>query len=304
MAENNQNTNEELLIRHVFGNVMRVAIPLTQRIRTLVDGHETETETEFYPNISMPMSIVLFRDGNYRVSYTPTVDGNVVTLTDNGTLPAGMYNVEVLCYDQSEQPCRYMVKSKIQVVSATKDAGIEAGIEFDSTDYVLDGAVYFYAKGDKGDPFTYEDFTPEQIADLKRPAVEAAGVAELAAQDARDAAQDARDAEQDARDAAQLAASKAEEARLAAINAKADYISQDNYVYHYDPETQLYYKTDIYVKGDRGYSVTNVEQIITSTESGGVNVIRVSVNDGNHYDFEVRNGEKVEARVDGSTLIM
>lgn len=31
-----------------------------------------------------------------------------------------------------------------------------------------------YIKGDKGDPFTYDDFTPEQIADLKRPATEAA----------------------------------------------------------------------------------------------------------------------------------
>jgi len=29
-------------------------------------------------------------------------------------------------------------------------------------------------KGDKGDPFTYDDFTPEQIAELQRPATEAA----------------------------------------------------------------------------------------------------------------------------------
>ena len=32
-------------------------------------------------------------------------------------------------------------------------------------------------KGDKGDPFTYDDFTPEQIAGLQRPATEAAAVA-------------------------------------------------------------------------------------------------------------------------------
>lgn len=34
-------------------------------------------------------------------------------------------------------------------------------------------------KGDKGDPFTYDDFTPEQIADLQRPATEAAKVANV-----------------------------------------------------------------------------------------------------------------------------
>lgn len=37
-------------------------------------------------------------------------------------------------------------------------------------------------KGDKGDPFTYDDFTPEQIAELQRPATEAAAVANQAAQ--------------------------------------------------------------------------------------------------------------------------
>lgn len=35
-----------------------------------------------------------------------------------------------------------------------------------------------YIKGDKGDAFTYEDFTPEQIADLQKPATEAAKNAE------------------------------------------------------------------------------------------------------------------------------
>ena len=44
-------------------------------------------------------------------------------------------------------------------------------------------------KGDKGDPFTYDDFTPEQIADLQRPATEAAKVANQAAEKANQAAE-------------------------------------------------------------------------------------------------------------------
>lgn len=45
-------------------------------------------------------------------------------------------------------------------------------------------------KGDKGDPFTYDDFTPEQIAELQRPATEAAAVANQAAEKANKAATD------------------------------------------------------------------------------------------------------------------
>ena len=45
-------------------------------------------------------------------------------------------------------------------------------------------------KGDKGDPFTYDDFTPEQIAELQRPATEAAAVANQAAENANNAATD------------------------------------------------------------------------------------------------------------------
>lgn len=196
------------LIKHVFGNVMRVAIPLTMRIRTMTDGHETETEEDFYPNLDMPIEVRLMRDGGYTKSYTPDVVGNVITFTDDATLPIGTYQVTVLCYDQESRPCRYMVRAIIQIVSATKDAGIEAGVEFDTIDYVLDGAVFFYAKGDKGD------------------------------------------------------------------------------------------------KGDQGVSVASVEQIVTSHESLGVNVIRVTLTNGNTSDFEVRNGEKIHATVEGTTLVI
>lgn len=144
---------DSLLIKHVYGNVMRIAIPLTQRVRTLLDGIESENEEDFYPNVDLPMTVVLTRGDATQYEYTPEVEGNMMSFADNGELPTGTYSVTVLCYDQQEQPCRYMVRSKIKVVYATKDAGIEAGTEFDSTDYSLDAAVFFYAKGDKGEDF-------------------------------------------------------------------------------------------------------------------------------------------------------
>lgn len=192
--------NENILIRHVFGNVMRVAIPLTIRVRTLSDGVETETEENFYPNISLPTEVVLMRDGGVSKKYIPTVDGNVVTFEDDGTLRAGKYQITITCFDENGQPYRYMARNVIQVVLATKDAGIESGIEFDTKDYVLDGSVFFYAKGEDG------------------------------------------------------------------------------------------------------VGVSSVEQIVSSKESGGINVVRITLSNGQTYDFETRNGESIHGMVLGTTL--
>ena len=42
-------------------------------------------------------------------------------------------------------------------------------------------------KGDKGDPFTYADFTESQITELQRPATEAAVLADKVIKDAQTA---------------------------------------------------------------------------------------------------------------------
>lgn len=74
-------------------------------------------------------------------------------------------------------------------------------------------------KGEKGDPFTYDDFTPEQIADLKRPATEAAAVANAAAKRAEAAAESVQEAVEDAEQASQSAQQAATAAQEAVTNA-------------------------------------------------------------------------------------
>lgn len=151
-------TTTQTQIKHVYGNKFSLAIPLNQIVRTLVDGQEVETESPFYPKSDSPVMVVLA--GCIKTyKYEAVMVDNVATITDlTGQMEVGMYNVSVLCQDQQGNPCRFMVRCAVQIVSATKDAGIEAGIEFDATTYTLDGAVFFYAKGDKGDPgFTEEE---------------------------------------------------------------------------------------------------------------------------------------------------
>lgn len=56
--------------------------------------------------------------------------------------------------------------------------------------------------------------------------------------------------------------------------------------------------------GQDGVSVVSVEQIETSHVSGGTNVIRVTLSNGNTSDFEVRNGEEPNMYVENRTLFI
>ena len=258
-------------IKHVYGNVLRVAIPLTMRIRTLEGGVETEHEEDFYPNPDYPVKIDLYKGGGLHKTFDAGVEGNVASFQDEGDTPVGVYQVEVVCRDSQGNPVRYMVRSIIEVVDATIDAGIEAGIEFNAETYTLEGAVFFYAKGDKGDqgdkgdPFRYEDFTPEQLAALKGEKGD-----------------------------------KGKQGTTFTPNVDASgNISWTNDGGLPNPQTRNIKG----IKGDIGVGIESVEQVETSTESGGRNTIRITLTNGVTQDFYVRNGEKVTPRVEGEKLI-
>jgi hypothetical protein len=135
-------------IKHVYGNLLRIAMPLeVVDIRT-EDGEVIHTKTEFTP--TNPMTVVL-KKGLSKYVFNPVVEGNVLTFEDPGTLPVGVYEIELLSRGQGLIPLRYMARSVIEIVDATIDAGIEAGVEFDAESYTLDGGIFLFAKGDKGD---------------------------------------------------------------------------------------------------------------------------------------------------------
>lgn len=137
-------------IRQVHGNMLIVGIKLDLAVVTVMNGNVSKTKEDFYPNTDYPVSIVL-KKGSSRYPYSASVNGNVVSFEDPGTLPVGVYEVEVLCRNAQAQPCRYMARSVIEIVDATIEAGIGDGVEFDSESYLLEGGVFLFAKGDKGD---------------------------------------------------------------------------------------------------------------------------------------------------------
>ena len=136
-----------MIIKHVEGNPMSLAIPLSEKVRRLIDGVETDTEGEFIPLGDVTVNLISVAN---RYSFTAEVEGNVVIVSVEG-IKVGTYSLEVLCKDQQDNNRRYYQRGALQVVKATADAGIEAGVEFDAETYTIEGTVFFYAKGDKGD---------------------------------------------------------------------------------------------------------------------------------------------------------
>lgn len=85
--------------------------------------------------------------------------------------------------------------------------------------YLINFVIPKGDKGDKGDAFTYDDFTDEQIAGLQKPANDAAAVALSAAETANDKATLADNAATSANEKAELADTAAIKANTAATNA-------------------------------------------------------------------------------------
>lgn len=139
-------------IRTVQGNVLRLMIPLQVKYMKTVDGETVVRTEDFYPSSEYPVRVRLI--GTYRpVVLDASVEGNVVTAVDNGTLAVGSYNVEVTCRDDDGHPCRFAAPCVVSVERYTKDADIEPGTEFDAETHTLEGACFIQGeKGDKGDP--------------------------------------------------------------------------------------------------------------------------------------------------------
>lgn len=137
-------------LNHVYGNFFSLVIPLVKRTRTVIDGEETDTDTEYTPSPSESVSVRLIRRKGRAFSYIPTVDGSTVTISDEGKLPLGTYDVEVTITG-GEHPMRFCDEATIEVHNATEDAGIVPGETLTATTYTLQGAVFFAMGSGGGD---------------------------------------------------------------------------------------------------------------------------------------------------------
>lgn len=135
-------------IKHVQGNVLKLAIPLTLREVTLVDGSVSITDSDFVPTGTVK---VIFGQTSRQFEFIASMrNGNVAVVEDKGTLPVGTFAITVLCNDEIGNPMRFKQLAVVRVFDATKDAGIDVGIEFEAQEWLLEGAIFIAVKGEDG----------------------------------------------------------------------------------------------------------------------------------------------------------
>ena len=128
-------------IKHVYGNVLRLAIPLT--LRSLMKDGDTvvATDSDFIPSSEYPVNVV-FGKGNKNIAIPAEMDGNVAIIEEKGKMPVGTYDITVECRDDLGQPYRFKKDTVLQVVDVTAEAGIEPTIEYEAQTWYLDAAVF------------------------------------------------------------------------------------------------------------------------------------------------------------------
>lgn len=137
-------------IKHVQGNVLRLAIPLTLRTVELVDGEAVATDSDFIPSSEYPVNVLLEKTGK-RITVTASMqNGNIAYAEDKGKMPIGTYDISVTCCDDNGNPYRFKQDTVLQVVDTTAEAGILPNTEFEVVTWYLDAAIYLALKGDDG----------------------------------------------------------------------------------------------------------------------------------------------------------
>lgn len=146
----NCNCNETVAkIRRVQGNPLALAIPLTKVTVT----EQGKVEEPYNVPEGAKVEMVLSDAGDFsRYTFEPeSIVGNLVTIKDNSTLPAGVYAVETHITEQGGDKLRSKYCSMIEIL----DCNDSFDDEFDDIlvgSATLDEQIFYFAKGDKGDP--------------------------------------------------------------------------------------------------------------------------------------------------------
>lgn len=146
---NNNGASDAFEVRCVYGNVLRLAIPLTLRTVEKVGENIEYTDTDFTPSSNYPVSVELSK-ASVKLTLDVEMVGNIAIITDKGTIPIGEYAITVLCSDDNGNPYRFKQRSILKVVDVTADAGIEKAIEYEVGTWYLDPAIYLVMHGEDG----------------------------------------------------------------------------------------------------------------------------------------------------------
>ena len=130
----------------IAGNPLALRIPL-QKVTITADGHETE---DYEPQDGDTVTIIL-RSQRSEKTYVPEIEGNIATISDNGTLLIGEYAVETLVVESDGTKRRSYYPCVVNVMKATPDmlAYFDDFPEY-ADGILLDTPSIFFAVGSGG----------------------------------------------------------------------------------------------------------------------------------------------------------
>ena len=146
----------------VRGNAREIALPL----EVVIDTPHGRRREAYIPQGEVKVYLVGYR----RYSFVPAIADNVLHFTVGGDVAVGVYGVEVV---EKGVPLRSFKRIQVRVVESNDELPEEWGAgdgEFDTTGVTLDASVFYFAKGDKGDPPDMSDYyTKQQVNALVSP---------------------------------------------------------------------------------------------------------------------------------------
>ena len=116
-------------LKHPQGNPLELLIPLGKMTVTVMDGVEQRSITRLDVDITKPISVELIA-GVRRHKYDVTVENGFAVIRDNGTLPVGVYRVEMSCRDTENRPMHYVKKTLVEIIESAEEGGIYETDEF------------------------------------------------------------------------------------------------------------------------------------------------------------------------------
>lgn len=130
----------------IAGNPLTLQIPL-QKVTITAGGHETQ---DYEPQNGDVVTIIL-RSQRSEKSYVPEIEGNIATISDNGTLLIGEYAVETLVVEGDGTKRRSYYPFVLNVMKATPDmlAAFDDFPEY-GDGVLLDTPSIFFAVGSGG----------------------------------------------------------------------------------------------------------------------------------------------------------
>lgn len=120
-------------IKHVQGNRIELRFPLDERTVSVNDGSVAASDTDLIPvgKVAVRLSKGY---GSYNFDVPATTDGNVVVMTDDGTIPVGSWSLSIVG-GSANGPFRYKRNVVLDVVDTTDEGGDYANDEADVLAY-------------------------------------------------------------------------------------------------------------------------------------------------------------------------